>query len=97
MKKYTVAKIERVVHAEIKRRALIKQRGVAEEANRVIRLGLALDSCTELNRVRQTLEQRYSWQHMALTDFIDTAPSFPSSSTWTSNRRRATSKIHPPY
>ena len=73
MKKYTVAKIERVVHDDIKKRALRKQRGIAEEANRIIRLGLALDSCTELNRVRQTLEQRYSWRHMPLTDFIDTA------------------------
>jgi hypothetical protein len=73
MKKYTVAKIERVLHAEVKIRALKKQRGVAEEANRIIRLGLALDDCTDLNRVRNTLEQRYRWSHMTLTDFIDTA------------------------
>jgi hypothetical protein len=73
MKKYTVAKIERVLHDEIKKMALKKQRGIAEEANRIIRLGLALDSCADLNRVRKTLEQRYSWPHMTLTDFIDTA------------------------
>jgi len=73
MKKYTVAKIERELHADIKERALKKQRGIAEEANRIVRLGLALDDCTDLNRVRQTLEQRYRWQHMTLTDFIDTA------------------------
>ena len=73
MKKYTVAKIERVLHAEVKIRALKKQRGIAEEANRIIRLGLALDDCTDLNRVRKTLEQRYRWQQMTLTDFIDTA------------------------
>ena len=73
MKKYTVAKIERGLHANNKERAVKKQRGIAEEANRIVRLGLALDDCTELNRVRNILEQRYSWHHQTLTNFIDTA------------------------